>query len=95
MSLSRLLAMRTEPKRTIRESIYKRAKSGKCLLCDKKSFKRGVCTTHHALYMRLRGECDGDNAKLEFEDDQIAEGKILGSGVIIKLKRDNPFVMSK
>lgn len=55
----------------------RRAKQGKCLLCDGASKRRGLCFGHYMKYTRSKSKLQGVE-RLQFELQLIADGHILG-----------------
>ena len=74
-------------KRTILAMVILRAKAGKCLLCDKQSYNRGVCVSHYLRFQRKKAKLSLRDRR-EFEDDEVRNGRILGRGQVCELRSD-------
>lgn len=55
----------------------RRARDGKCLLCDGEAKRRGLCVGHYMKYTRAKSKLSGVE-RLQFELQLIADGHILG-----------------
>jgi hypothetical protein len=55
----------------------RRAREGKCLLCDGQPKRRGLCVGHYMKYTRAKSKLAGLD-RLQFELQLIADGHILG-----------------
>jgi len=77
-------------KRTIVAAVHDRVKTGKCLHCDDKATRRGLCMRHYLEFRRnlfrqpVRERCD-------FELDNIRDGNILPQHYARKVKYQSPF----
>lgn len=85
-----VMAMATEPKRSIRSKVDQRAATGCCLHCDEPIHRRGLCTHHYHEFRVLRAERSPDS-RSSWEDCQIRDGKILSAGYILGVGRSSPF----
>lgn len=66
-----------ESSKAVQAKKRRRAKQGKCLLCDGVSKRRGLCFGHYMKYTRAKSKLSGVE-RLQFELQQIADGHILG-----------------
>lgn len=93
------------PKKSIRQQVYKRVLSGKCLVgfinptkdvpvCDCDSETRGVCHKHYQAFLTVLSsiaENSGQEAAESHAAEQYREGVILDIGVIRDVRSTNPF----
>jgi hypothetical protein len=77
-------------KRNLANQVAERVRSGKCLVCDEKAARRGLCMNHYQLFLRRR-EARGSNDAVQFEAAAIREGKVLPVGRMRELKSVDPF----
>lgn len=75
-----VMVMATEPKRTVRDEVYRRVDEGVCLQCDKPALpgKRGLCGRHYWKWYGSRGGLT-DQQKAEKDAKLIRDGKLLKS----------------
>ena len=92
---SRWLAMLDiTAKRTVEKQVADSVSQHKCLICGTKATgRRGLCTGHYLQFNRTAQQMPGKE-RLEFEQEQIREGRILASGQIRQMKNPNPFKRS-
>jgi len=104
MSALFVVAMKTEPKKSIREVIYARVRMGKCIchdekvkvtspedpaFCDGDEWSLGVCSKHHREYMRSVENLGAVKVN-EITDRLVEEGQILRPYTIRDIKRETP-----
>jgi hypothetical protein len=90
-SISRWLAMDMKVKRPLEQKTIAKAKSGKCLLCESKAGSRGLCNAHYLQFYKTLTALP-KRERIEFEAEQIREGRILPSGHIRQIRKPNPFL---
>ena len=89
--ISRLIQMvQVQIKRSISKAIIERAKTRVCLHCESRSSKRGLCSKHYEQFRRA-GAAQAPRKRIEWECDQIRDGKVLAANLIIRLDSDNVF----
>lgn len=77
-------------KKSLASDVQERAKSKKCLHCERAAAKRGLCNAHYMDYRRKRA-AEPRSERKDFELRMIRSGKILVSGGIRELLDDSPF----
>lgn len=78
-------------KRTVEKQVTDHVKEKTCLVCGKAATgRRGLCNGHYLQFNRTAQQMPGKQ-RLEFEQEQIREGRILASGQIRQIKNPNPF----
>lgn len=90
--ISRLLAMSDTctVRKGLAKQVEERAREGRCLLCDEKADRRGICFRHYHLFRR-RLMSKPKNQQAAFETAAIKEGKILPVNRMRALKFNDPF----
>jgi hypothetical protein len=90
--LARYLSMTdTRVKRSKEKETEERAKAGTCLLCESKdNNRRGLCMAHYQMFLRTR-DVMPKTERIEFEEEQIREGRILAIGQLRDIRKPNPF----
>lgn len=71
--------------KSVQTRTKRRAKEGKCLLCDGLPKRRGLCVGHYMKFARARQKLDGIE-RLEFDLRCVAAGQILGVQEVRKFK---------
>ena len=89
--LSRWLSMaELQAKRSIRSEVIRKAGAGECLICGGQAARRGLCHAHYMEFIRwLGGHPKRD--RMELENTEIQNGRILASGQIRKIKKPSSF----
>lgn len=86
-----LWMMNVTAKRTVEKQVLEKVSTSKCLVCDREANgRRGLCNGHYLQFNRTASSMPGQE-RLEFEQEQIREGRILASGQIREIKNPNPF----
>jgi len=83
-----VMEIATTPKRSILRVVIERVKSGLCLLCDREACTRGLCNKHYVRFRTMVLRTHPDN-RLEFEGDEIREGRILHPQWVREVLREN------
>lgn len=65
-----------------------RVKEGKCLHCDEKPTRRGLCERHYQLFRRSMLNKPNTRERAEFEKQAIEQAKILPIQQMRELTRD-------
>lgn len=93
--ISRLIAMASvTAKRSIAGEVQKRVRECKCLVCEARAERRGVCMRHYQWFLRQFKAKGSEEARLSYEETLIREGKILAQNQMRDLKRDDPFAIA-
>lgn len=71
-----VMVMEAKPKPGIRKQVEERHEQGVCLLCEKRAWKRGVCTTHYSRWRTARADVP-NRERPAFDAQQIRDGKLL------------------
>lgn len=66
-----------------------RVKEGKCLHCDEKPTRRGLCERHYQLFRRNKLAKPNTRERAEFEKQAIEQAKILPIQQMRELQRDS------
>lgn len=90
--LSRFVAMSsTAAKRSVAKEVARKAKEGKCLICESRAGgSRGLCVSHYLKFYRELQSRPLDR-RADFELEQIREGRVLASGSVRRLHNPTPF----
>lgn len=91
--LSRWLSMaETQAKRTILKDVHQSVRDGKCLVCEDKddNNRRGLCMACYQQFLRTRAS-KPKRERIEFEEINIREGRILPVGQLREIRKPNPF----
>lgn len=91
IDVSRWIAMaEVAIKRSLSKSVMDKASTGVCLHCSNPGKKRGLCSKHYEQFRRQRLRVK-QKERVQWEIDQIHEGKILNALQILQIKTDNVF----
>jgi hypothetical protein len=101
---SLVISVINEPKRKIRDAIYARVRTGKCIVhpeghdpvsaddpkfCDKDARSLGVCVNHYQDYNRSTANLEPlDEEKIT--DALVTEGQILRPQAVYEIKQESP-----
>jgi hypothetical protein len=89
--LARLISMSgVEVKRQFRSKTVDRVREGKCLVCEAKAWRRGVCCKHYTQFYRAKMALPKRD-RATFESTQIELGKILAVGQSREIKNPNVY----
>lgn len=78
-------------KRTVEKQVSDRVMHKQCLVCGKPATgRRGLCNGHYLQFNRTVLAMPSKE-RLDFEQEQIREGRVLASGQIRQIKKPNPF----
>lgn len=81
-------------KSKIAKQINEKAETNVCLICGKNANgSRGLCTADYLRFYRTLMALP-KKERIEFEEKQIREGRVLASLQINSIRRPNPFLMS-
>lgn len=92
--LSRWLAMAgvAKCKKQLRPAMLAKVKACECLVCGKPAVQRGLCWAHYLKFNRTRNALPVKD-RVQFEQKQIEEGRVLASGQSREIRNPNPFAM--
>lgn len=98
-SLARLYLMRSLAQTITRKrqaEILARVQAGRCILedCTKPNRSRGLCEKHRQEFYAALDTLPDDAARLTFEEEAVAGGRILAAGELNKIRKaeKNPFL---
>lgn len=86
------MVLNTKPRMKAAARSAERGKVGKCLHCDAKPFRRGVCVRHYFMFRRTVQAAGSEEARIKIDRRSVRNGKILPAQQGRRATGPNPFL---